>query len=256
MRIRHISLLLCLSLFAVNGQAAQVKVAAASDLSFALKEIVASFQHATGNTVQLSLGSSGNFYAQILNGAPFEVFLSADVGYPEKLQAAGLAQKANVFIYAIGKIVVWLPNRSSVDLNKAGLRALADASIHTISIANPEHAPYGAAAVAAMQHDGIYDAVKAKLVFAENISQAAQFVQSGAADAGIIALSLALNDSMKSAGRYWEIPSDTYPPLKQAAVLTKHAGPAARAFLEWLARPESQQVFKRYGFGLPAGMAR
>ena len=248
---RSAALFTLLIFWSVVGNAAEVKVAAASDLSFAIKDIISQFEKATGNTVKLSLGSSGNFYAQISNGAPFDVLLSADADYPQKLLADGKAEKGTVLSYAIGKIVLWVPNTSTLDLPKLGLKALNDPSIHKISIANPEHAPYGKAAVAAMQHGGIYNSVQSKLVLGENISQAAQFVQSGAADAGIVALSLAVSDAMKNSGRYWEIPLDTYPRLTQTAVLIKGAGPAARAFLDWLRRPESRQTFSRFGFGLP-----
>jgi molybdate transport system substrate-binding protein len=234
------------------ARAAEINVAAASDLDFAIKAIIAQFEQATGNKVKLSLGSSGNFFAQITNGAPFEVFMSADAGYPQQLESSGKAEKGSTFVYAVGRIVLWLPKSTKLDPATSQMRALTDPSIRKISIANPEHAPYGKAAVSALQHAGIYDAVKNKLVFGENISQAAQFVQSGAADAGIIALSLASSDSMKAAGRYWEIPADMYPRLNQAAALMKGASPAARAFLEWLRRPDSREILSRYGFGQPA----
>jgi molybdate transport system substrate-binding protein len=235
-----------------TARAAEVTVAAASDLNFAIKEIIARFEQATGNEVKLSLGSSGNFYAQISNGAPFEVFLSADASYPEQLESLGKTEKGTTFIYAIGRIVLWIPNKSTIDLNKAQMRALVDPSIRKIAIANPEHAPYGKAAVAAMQRAGIYEAVKGKFVLGENISQAAQFVQSGAADAGIIALSLALSDAMRNAGRYWQIPTDMHPTLTQAGVLMKGASPAAHAFLVWLRRPDSREILSRYGFAQPS----
>ena len=196
-----VRLLVLYSITTAGAPAADVSVAAASDLNFPIKEIINRFEQTTGNKVKLSLGSSGNFYAQISNGAPFEVFLSADVSYPERLEASGKAEKGTIFVYAVGKLVVWVPNGSRLDLNKGGIRALADPSVKKISIANPEHAPYGKAAVVAMQNAGIYDALKPKLVFGENISQAAQFVQSGGADAGIIALSLAMGDSMRASGR-------------------------------------------------------
>ncbi len=244
-------LIVLLIAFPLSANAADVTVAAASDLSDAIKQIIAQFEQATGNKVKLTLGSSGNFYAQLTNGAPFEVFLSADISYPHQLESAGLAEAGSTFVYAVGKIVLWVPNQSKIDLNRTQIKALGDPSIKKISIANPDHAPYGKAAVAAMQRAGIYDAVKTKLVLGENISQAAQFVQSGAADAGIIALSLALGDSMRSSGRYWEIPQEMYPQMDQGAVLMKGASPAARAFYEWLQRPESREILRRFGFALP-----
>ena len=240
-----------LGLFSLSAHAAEVSIAAASDLNFAIKEIISGFERSTGNKVKLSLGSSGNFYAQISNGAPFEVFLSADASYPEKLESSGKAEKGTTFTYAIGKIVLWVPNGSKVDVISSKMQSLTDPSIKKIAIANPDHAPYGKAAVAAMQHAGIYDRVKAKLVLGENISQTAQFVQSGTANAGIIAMSLAMSDSMRRTGRFWEIPPDMYVPLTQTAVVLKGASPAAHAFVDGLRRPESRQIFKRYGFAEP-----
>jgi len=251
LRTSLFSAVLMATSFGSTVQAAEVTVAAAADLNFAIKEIIGGFEKATGHHVKLSLGSSGNFYAQILNGAPFEVFLSADASYPKQLESAAQAEPGSVFVYAIGKIVFWVPKQSAVDIQTLGWKALMHPAIKKISIANPEHAPYGKAAVAAMQRAGIYDAVKSKLVLGENISQAAQFVQSGAADIGIIALSLALSDPMRDAGTYWEIPADMYPKIEQAAALVKGAGPAAHAFLEWLKRPDTRAILSRHGFGLP-----
>ena len=238
-----------LLLAAIPLRAEEVTVAAASDLNFAMKEIIAGFEHDTGYKVRLTLGSSGNFYAQIASGAPFDVFLSADLTYPRQLEQRGFAATGATFVYGVGRIVVWAPQGSRLDLERLGMQALLDPSVKKIAIANPQHAPYGKAAVAAMEHAKIYDRVKDKLVLGENISQTAQFVQSGAADIGIIALSIALSQPMRAAGRYWMIPSDTYPRLEQGAVLLKRAGPAGRKFHEWLRSPEARQVLKRYGFG-------
>ena len=201
--IRVAILLLFLS---VPLHAEEVRVAAASDLNFAIKEIVAGFEHQTGNSVRLTLGSSGNFFAQIVNGAPFDVLLSADVSYPQQLEKRGLTVSGSTFVYGAGRIVLWTRNNSPIDIERLGMRALLDPSVRKISIANPEHAPYGKAAVAAMEHAAVYDSVKSKLVFGENIAQAAQFVQSGAADIGVIALSIALSGPMQTAGRFWIIP--------------------------------------------------
>jgi molybdate transport system substrate-binding protein len=226
---------------------AVVSIAAASDLNFAIKDIAGEFERSTGNQVRLTLGSSGNFYAQIVNGAPFEVFLSADTSYPRELQAAGRAG-SEIFVYGVGRIVLWTSNRSDIDVERLGMKALLQPSVRKIAIANPEHAPYGRAAVVAMQRAGVYDRVKDKLVLGENISQTAQFVQSGAADVGIVALSLALSDPMRRAGRYWVVPADTYPRMEQGAVLLKGASPAARAFFEWLRTDQARKIFERYGF--------
>jgi molybdate transport system substrate-binding protein len=234
----------------------EVLVAAASDLNFPVREIIAGFERQTGHTVKLSLGSSGNFYAQIANGAPFDVFLSADITYPQKLEESDLTEPGSIFVYGIGRIVVWARNDSPLDFGNRGIQTLVDPAIHKIAIANPQHAPYGRAAVSSMQHFEIYEAVKSKLVLGENISQTAQLVQSGAADAGIIALSLAVGDTMKSAGSYWEIPLESYPKIEQGAVILKQARNAghldgAQAFMETLKSPEGQTVLKKYGFFLP-----
>lgn len=235
---------------AVPLRAEEVRVAAASDLNFAIKEIVAGFEQRTGNSVRLTLGSSGNFYAQITNGAPFDVFLSANVIYVDELARRGFSVSGSNFVYGIGRIALWTRNSSHIDIEKLGMQSLLDPSVKKIAIANPQHAPYGKAAIAALEYAKVYDRVKAKLVYGENIAQAAQFVQSGAADIGVIALSIALSKPMQAAGRYWTIPSDSYSQLEQTAALLKHAGPAAREFLEWLKGPEAREIFKKYGFDL------
>ena len=200
------------------ANAGELKVAAASDLTFAFKDVGARFEKQTGNSLKLTYGSSGNFFAQIQNGAPFDLFFSADVSYPQKLEAAGLTEPGTIYDYATGKLVIWVPNASKLDLSR-GLSVLLDPSIRKIAVANPQHAPYGAAAVAALHHAGIYDQVKDKFVLGENISQTAQFVQSGNADVGLLALSLAVAPAMKTSGRYVEVPASDYPPLIQAGVI-------------------------------------
>ncbi len=238
---------LCL-VAAVPLHADQVSVAAASDLNFAIKEVIREFERTTGHKVRLTLGSSGNFYAQIENGAPFDVFLSADVAYPRQLEQHGHAIAGSTFVYGTGRIALWVHSRSSLNVDRLGMRALLDPSVKKIAIANPQHAPYGRAAVAAMQHANVHEAVRSRLVLGENISQAAQFVQSGAADIGVIALSIALSEPMQKSGRHWIIPADTYPKLEQGAALLKRAGPAARQFHSWLKSAAAKQVFSKYGF--------
>jgi molybdate transport system substrate-binding protein len=229
-------------------------IAAASDLNFAFKEIVAEFEKKTGTHVKLSLGSSGNFFSQIQHGAPFDLYFSADVRYPQKLEQTGHAVPGSLYKYAVGRIVLWAPTQSSLAVEKLGMETLLDPSIKKIAIANPKHAPYGRAAVSAMEHFKVYDRVKERLVLGENISQAAQFVESGAADIGIIALSLALAPPMKAAGKYWEIPAGAHPPLEQGAVILTSAKnqQAAKAFLDFLKGPDGQDIMKRYGFTLPS----
>ncbi|HZR46670.1 MAG TPA: molybdate ABC transporter substrate-binding protein [Candidatus Manganitrophaceae bacterium] len=242
-----------LLLYAVPSWAGETTIAAASNLSFAFKEVISSFEKKTGDRVKLSLGSSGNFYAQIENGAPFDLFFSADVEYPKKLEGAGLIEPGTLYRYAIGRIVVWAPKESPVDVGKLEVKALLEGSVKKIAIANPKHAPYGRAAVEAMNHFNLYDRVKDKLVFGENVSQAAQFVESGAAELGIIPLSLALAPTLKERGRYWEVPETAHQPLEQAAVILKQAkNPGgARAFLLFLQEPEAREMMNKYGFTAP-----
>jgi len=200
--------------FTFSAAAEEITVAAAADLQFALKDISARFEQQTGNKVNLTFGSSGNFFAQIQNGAPFDVFFSADLDYPKKLEAAGQAEPNTFYQYATGKIVLWVRNDSKLDLSK-GLAVLLDTSINKVAIANPAHAPYGGAAMAALDHEKLSERIKDKFVLGENISQTAQFAESGSADVGIIALSLAIASAMKEKGRYAEIPASFYPPLQQ-----------------------------------------
>jgi len=233
----------------------EITVAAAADMSAALPQLVAGYTKKTGQAVKLSFSSSGNLTNQIRNGAPFDVFFSADEEYPRQLIAEGLASKSKdtLYRYAVGRVVLWVPGDSPLDLSKLGIQALLDPSVRKISIANPAHAPYGRAAEAALRHFGIYDQVSSRLVFGENVSQAAQFVESGNAQAGLIALSHALAPALKDKGRYWTVPLDAYPTLNQAAVvLSKSKQPdAARRFLEFLRSPEATFLLSSYGFNLP-----
>ena len=229
-----------------------INIAAAADLTYAMNEIAANFEKATGCTLRLSMGSSGNFLTQIENGAPFDVLFSADFAYPKKLEAEGLAAPGSTYLYAIGKIVLWTRNDSRVDVSK-GFSSLQDARIKKIAIANPEHAPYGRAAEESLRRAGVYDSLKERLVLGENISQAAEFVESGNADAGILALSLVLSPAMKDKGRSWDIPENLYAPLQQGAVvmLTSKNPQGAKRFLEYVKTPAVAALLERYGFALP-----
>jgi molybdate transport system substrate-binding protein len=229
-----------------------VTVAAASDLTYAMKEIAANFEQATGCVVRVSTGSSGNFLSQIENGAPFDLFFSADIEYPKKLEAEGLAAPGSTVPYAVGKIVLWTRKDSRVDLAK-GLAGLRDPSVRKIAIANPQHAPYGRAAEEALRGSGVYDAVKNRLVLGENISQAAEFVESGNADAGILALSLALSPALQEQGRFWNIPENLYRPIQQGVVIPRAAPnpQGARRLLDYVEAPAAAALFERYGFALP-----
>ena len=257
-------LVACLSVCAALGAAAcgaspepaahrgRVRVAAAADLNAALGDLITKFGASHDVDVAVSYGSSGTFYAQLLNQAPFDVFLSADVAYPNQLAAKGLTLPQSEFTYAFGRLVLWAPASSKLDLEHDGLQALTNASIAHIAIANPEHAPYGRAAVAAMKAAGVYDRVQPKLVFGENVAQAMQFVQSGAADAGIVAMSLALAPGVKDQGRRFDIPAATSR-LEQGGTILKWAADvdAARALRGFLLSADGQAILKQYGFSLP-----
>jgi molybdate transport system substrate-binding protein len=244
-------LLLLTGTFAASQE---ITVAAAADMNAALPELVATYKKQTGQPVKLSFGASGNLTNQIRNGAPFDVFFSADEEYPQQLIAEGLAFKDTIYRYAVGRLVLWVPNDSPLDLSKLGIHALLDPSVKKISVANPATAPYGRAAAAALRHFGIYDQVSSRLVLGENVSQAAQFVESGNAQAGLIALSHALAPAMRDKGRYWTVPLDAYPTLNQAAVVLARSKQqdAARKFLEFLRSPETTSLLTGYGFSLPA----
>lgn len=241
--------------------AAEVWVAAASDLNFALREIASEFERQTGHQVKLSTGSSGNFYAQILNGAPFDLFLSADREYARQLDQAGRAEAGTLRPYATGRIVLWVRRGSPIDVAALGMRAALHSSVRKIAIANPKHAPYGRASVAALRHFNLYERVKTRLVLGENAAQAAQFVQSGGAEIGILALSLALSPPMRQAGRYWEIPQDSYPRLEQGMVILKTArsrahSEAVRALYDWIQGDAGRRILNRHGFILPLGESK
>jgi len=242
--------------FTGSGFAGDVLVAAASDLTFPIKEIINQFQQSTGNTVKLTLGSSGNFQAQITNGAPFDVYLSADLDYVRQLDRAGFVEPGSMYVYAVGRIVIWVPNGSPIDVQKLGIESLLQPAAKRVAIANPSTAPYGRAAVAALRHFNVYDRVSPRLVLGENIAQTAQFLSSGAADIGIIAHSTALSDPMRPAGQYWEVPAQAYPRLDQGMAILKQARKAghfdaARAFYEWFRNDASRAILKKYGFSLP-----
>jgi molybdate transport system substrate-binding protein len=230
----------------------EITVAAAADLQFVMQDVGARFQQETGKSVKLTFGSSGNFAQQLQNGAPFDMFFSANLDYPKQLEAAGLTEPGTSYQYAIGKIVLWVPNDSKLNVS-VGLKALLDPSIRKIAIANPQHAPYGKAAVAAMQRENIYGQVKDKFVLGENISQTALFVVSGSADVGIVALSLALSPNMKDNGRYSEVPSTDYPPIQQACVIMRSSKnkDLAQQFLKFIQSSQIKELFQKYGFAIP-----
>jgi molybdate transport system substrate-binding protein len=228
-------------------QPRKISIAAAADLQFALAEAGRQFHQQHPETeLQINYGSSGSFDTQIRNGAPFDVFLSADIEFPRRLAQDGLVRADSLFVYGAGRLAVWVPAASPLD----PATALHNPSVRRIAIANPLHAPYGRAAEAALRQMGLWESVQKKLVLGENISQTLQFVQSGAADVGMVALSLAIAPTVKSQGRYWEVPLDAYPKMEQGGVIVKDS-PAAREFRAWLLAPEGRRLLKQYGFFLP-----
>jgi molybdate transport system substrate-binding protein len=249
---------ICLAVFLLSpnlrGQEQKMRVAAAADLKFAMEELSAGFASKTGTKVDVTSGSSGNFFSQIQSGAPFDLFFSADMEYVKKLDAARLAEPGTLYKYASGRIVIWTPANTEVDVSKRGWKALLDPRVQKIAIANPELAPYGRAAVCALQKAGIYEQVKNKLVYGENISQAAQFVQSGNAQAGILAHSLALSPGMKG-GKVWEISAEMHPPIDQAAIVLKNSKnkTVALAFLNFVKSAQGKTILEKHGFTIPTG---
>jgi molybdate transport system substrate-binding protein len=231
-----------------------VRVAAASDLKFSLAEIVTAFEkEAPEIKIEPTFGASGLLYSQLSNKAPFEVFLSADIGYPRKLVEQGLALADTEFIYALGELVLWTPKSSGIDVEKLGVAALSDPRVRKIAIANPQHAPYGRAAEAALKSLGVYDAVKDRLVPGENIAAAAQFVESGSAEVGLIALSLAVAPPMRDKGAYWPVPASAFPRLEQGGVILSAAQDraAAEKFRAFLISQRGREILTQFGFNLP-----
>jgi molybdate transport system substrate-binding protein len=234
--------------------AQEITVAAAADLQFVMQDVAARFQKETGRNVKLTYGSSGNFFQQIQNGAPYDIFFSANLDYAKKLEGEGLTEPGTFYKYAVGKIVIWVPKASTLDIS-SGLQCLLSPSVKQIAIANPQHAPYGQAAVAALKNENVYDKVSEKFILGENISQTASFVVSGSVDVGIVALSLALSPNMKDKGRYSEIPTRDYPPIEQACVVLKSSKQidVAKAFLNFMKTPIVAELLRADGFGVPGG---
>ncbi len=228
-------------------------VVAASDLKFAIEEIASRFEQKTGHRLRLIFGSSGHFYSQILQGAPFHLFMSADESFVFRLSDAGRTQDRGR-LYAYGRIGIMVPRGSTLKADGALqdlAAALRDGRLRKFAIASPDHAPYGMRAREALKHAGLWDAIESRLVFGENISQATQFATSGATDGGIIAYSLALAPQVARLGDFALIPDTWHQPLAQRMVLLNHAPQAARDFYDHLSTPAAQAVMQRYGFVMP-----
>lgn len=248
-RLRSL-LLVCSLLFAATAHAEKVTVAAAADLKFAMDEIVTAFKKAhPSDEVEVIYGSSGKFHTQIQNGAPYDLYFSADIAFPRELVKAGFAG-SEVKPYAFGRIVLW---SATMDASKMTLASLTDPKIARIAIANPKHAPYGKRAEEALRASGLWEKVEPKLVYGENIAHTAQFVQTGNAQVGIIALALAVNPELAKHGGYWLIPDTLHEPLEQGFVITKRAAgnKLAKQFADYMGSQAARAVMTKYGFVLP-----
>lgn len=246
--------LLLISLPAPVRAANELTVAAAADLQYAMRALIQAFERQSGAHVRLVLGSSGNLTAQIRHGAPFDLFFSADVQHPATLEREKLIEPGSLVRYAVGRLVVYLPKNSTLDLEHRGLGALTGPSVHKLAVANPRFAPYGRAAVAALRHAGLYKKLESRIVLGEDVAQTTQFVVSGNAQAALTALSLMSAPQTRARGRYWVVPAGDYPPLEQAAVIIGHSGEKklAQAFLNFVETGEGRSILAHYGFAKPA----
>ena len=241
---------LCIFALAVPPAHAQLTVAAASDLQTVLPVIVQTFQQTEGVPLRISYGSSGQFVTQIQNKAPFDLFLSADDAYITALVASGHADQSTMVHYATGRLAIWARTDRGLDITQ-GIATTVDSRVRAIAIANPIHAPYGRAAVDALQRAGLYERVRGRIVMGENVAQAAQFAQTGNADVAIVALSLTMAPAMRSVGAAVEIPRDAFSPIRQAGVVVRGSSRAdqARRLLAFLATPAVAKVLMDAGFG-------
>lgn len=248
-KMKRILLSIVIVLTSISLSAQKVVVAAAADLRYAMDEVVAAYKkHNPKSDIKVTYGSSGNAYQQIINGAPYDIFFSADIMYPQKLAEQGLtASKPK--LYAIGFIVLW---SSQIDVS-SGMSSLNDPKLRKLAIANPDHAPYGKRAQESLLHYKMYDKLKDKIIMGENIAQAAQFAQTGNAQIGILALSVVMSPNMKNQGKYYLIDTESYSPLEQAYVIIKKPkmNTEAYKFAKFVALPEARDIFKNYGFKLP-----
>jgi molybdate transport system substrate-binding protein len=238
-----------------SGAARGITIAAASDLQTVLPDLARQFERTSGITTTVTFGASGNFFAQIRNGAPFDVFLSADADYPRRLAEGGQVESSTLYEYATGRLVLWTRHDSGLDVNK-GLVLLTDPRVRHVAVANPATAPYGRAAIAALHASGLFEATGRKLVYAENVAQAAQLAQSGNADVALIGHALAAGPALRAAGRFVDVPARLHPPIAQAAAVVSSSSnkAAAREFVGFLKSTAAKQTLRSYGFDLPGGI--
>nr|WP_225839549.1 molybdate ABC transporter substrate-binding protein [Pseudomonas sp. MM211] len=232
-----------------NALADQVQVAVAANFTAPMQAIASEFEKDTGHSVQASYGATGQFYAQISNGAPFEVFLSADDSTPAKLEKEGQSVDGSRFTYAIGKLVLWSPKAGVVDDQGA---VLEKGDFKHLSIANPKAAPYGLAATQTLAKLGLSEALKGKIVEGQNITQALQFVSTGNAELGFVALSQVYKDGQITSGSAWVVPETMYESIRQDALILKKgaSNPAAKALVDYLKGPKAAEIIKAYGYQL------
>ncbi|MEO5970617.1 MAG: molybdate ABC transporter substrate-binding protein [Bdellovibrionia bacterium] len=245
------AVLIALQPFVALNVKAELRIAAAADLTFVMHELVKEFNKARkDSSIHVSYGASGNFHAQIIQHAPFDMFFSANEEYVTDLISRKLAEPKERFEYGEGRIALWVPKSSPIDLDQSGMEALLNSQIRKIAIANPRHAPYGKAAEAAMKSAGIYERIKRKLVFGEDISQATQFVHTKSADIGILALGLIKAPEIAEQGKFWIIPPHLYPKMVQEGVILKRVKDlnSAQNFRNYVLSQEGKRILEKYGF--------
>jgi len=232
-----------------NASQKTLSIAAASNLRFAMDALVVAFEAEREIKLKVAYGASGSLFAQIVMGAPYDIFFSADEDIPKQLVKKGLAEEDSFFIYGVGKIVLWVPKGSLIDLEKEEMESLLHPSIHKIAIANPRYAPYGKAAMVALKKRGLLQKIQQKLVLGENVSHAAQFIQSGGAEIGILSYSLAISPPLKQGGRYWKIPEERGSRLNQGAlILTRTQKPElSRSFMDFVREGRGKAILIKYG---------
>ncbi len=232
-----------------QGRENRLMLAAASNLRFPMNEVIAEYKKQRSTQITVSYGASGSLAAQIIAGAPYDLFFSADEEMPIRLSEAKLVLADSYFIYGSGQIVLWVLNQSPIDLNEEGMKALLHPTVKKIAIANPRYAPYGMASIAALKSMGFYEDLKSKLVFGENIFHTAEFVRKGGAEIGILSYSLASAPPLEASGRHWPVPLNLYPKFNQAAVILRRSQNIreAQSFVKFIQEEDGRAIFAKYG---------